>query len=221
MSLKVGNIFSSPLYTKVIDPVLYDKENIVNTLIENFSKDPNRNNWGESNMHMYIKDWDNPTFQKVNTVSLIPVYTNLFSYFLNYLSPKEEILFEFEIVNFNITNNVQGYMRPHTHLARKDCLFSAVHYLKTSKDSSILQFENPLIYNQYMDPEISKYINSKFNISNNYISSYNKFWEHYPLEDEIVIFPSYLRHSVVPYEQESIIKETKFRISSVINLYLK
>jgi hypothetical protein len=205
----------------MIDPVLYDKENIVNTLIENFSKNPSRNNWGDSNMHMYANDWNNPKFDTVNTVSLLPVYTNLFSNFLNNLNPENEIAFEYEIVNFNITNTVQGYMKSHAHLARNDCLFSAVHYLKTSIECSILQFKNPLIYNQYMDPEISKYVNSKFNNLNNFTSSYKEHWNYFPIQDEVVIFPSYLKHSVVPYNPKSVNKETNFRISSVINLYLK
>jgi hypothetical protein len=221
MNLKECSLFSSPLHTGVINPSLYDKENIVNTLIKNFSIDPKRNNWGDSNMHMYAKDWGNPKFQKVDTSSLHPIYTDLFSNFLNYLQPENEIVFEYDIVNFNITNSLTGYMMPHTHLARKDCLFSVVHYLKAGDRSSILQFENPLIYNQYIDPEISKYLNSKFSSSNNTISSYNKFWNYYPQEDDVIIFPSYLKHSVIPYQQKIDNQNSDFRISTVMNLYLK
>jgi hypothetical protein len=221
MDIRECSLFSSPLYIEVIHPHLYDKQDIVSTLVKNFSIDPRRNNWGDSNMHMYAKDWGNPKFQKVNTSQLQIVYEEVFSNFLKYLNPENNILFEYEIVNFNVTNSTDSYMLPHTHLARKDCFFSAVHYMKTHDKSSMLQFENPLIYNQYMDPEISRYINSKFNIANINISSYNKFWNHHPSEDEIVIFPSYLRHSVVPYQQESDNEKSNFRISSIINLYLK
>ena len=218
-------IFSSSLYKGKIDSNTYEKIKIINEITENYYIDPCRNNWGNKtlNMHMYVNDWNNSRFNKIDLTSLLPIYSQLFDQFIHSLNPLKTIDFNFKIANFTVTNKVNSVMPIHSHIDEKDCIFTAVHYLKTSPTSSVLVLENPLIYNQYMHSSIEEYMKSNFGEQNINYSPYSSFWCIKPVEDEIVIFPSYLKHSVRPIttENNSCNLNSEFRIAAVINLYLK
>jgi hypothetical protein len=217
-------IFSSSLYRGKIDSNIYEKVKIVNAITENYYIDPCRNNWDADthNMHMYYNDWDNVKFNKIDPSTLLPIYSQLFDQFLHSLNPLELIDFNFKIANFTVTNKVNSVMPTHSHSSEKNCIFTAVHYLKASHSSSVLLLENPLIYKHYMDDSIENYMRSKFGGQNINYSPYSNYWYIRPVEDEIVIFPSYLKHSVQPIVSEITSSNTnsEFRIAAVINLYL-
>ena len=64
-------IFGIPFYRTIVDPVLFNKQELVKVIEENYNKDKNRNNWdkdslSKSNLHHAYNDWFNEDFKKLN-----------------------------------------------------------------------------------------------------------------------------------------------------------
>ena len=75
----IDQIFGIPLYKSNIDPNSYDKESILNTILSNYEKSNDRNNWDnesyiKSKIHHSLCDEQNQNFEKPDFSSLRSVY---------------------------------------------------------------------------------------------------------------------------------------------------
>lgn len=106
--------------------------------------------------------------------------------------------------NYWININNKGHFNvPHVH---PFSLFSAVYYVKVPKNSGRLVFENPIQQHDFvMKPDTVDLFNL-FNAG---------YWYASPEENDLIIFPSWLRHWVEPNYTD------KNRISIAFNLEIK
>lgn len=201
--------------TKIhIDPSLYDKEEIIKTVYENYNKSPCRNVWDDtSNLHHYYDDWNNSKFSQVNLDRIKKVYNHVFQKFIDSITFKQDLKYEYKWNIENITvYNQEQFMQAHDHLG-DNCIYSAVHYISVSNNSAPITFINPLL----ALPEIEK--TSKFlNPQDPQNSTYFAEWNIKPKEDYMIVFPSYLRHKVIASKNNE--KDSKLRISVVSNIEL-
>lgn len=91
-------------------------------------------------------------------------------------------------ININRNGNLNAL---HDH---PNSILAAVYYVKVPQDSGHIQFVTPVeTYNQFVQPS--------------YISEYNNLnsstYNFYPQERQLVLFPSWLRHSVYPNETDT------------------
>ena len=210
--INLYNLFASPIYVVGIDPLSFDKKGIIKTIKENYKRSNLRNQWDNtSKLHHYYNDWDNKDFCKVNTDSLIPVYKNVYEDFLDRLNFKETINYKFDIANITVYKNKNDHMKQHNHM-EDNIVFAGVHYISVGKDSAKLSFCNPMSITTYLPGYIKNLRKDKF--PNNFENSYlHEFFDLEVLENQMIIFPSYLMHSV---KQE--VTSTKYRIAIATNL---
>ena len=216
MKEKIKSLFGIPIYQSSIDKKLYEKQKILKTILNNFKKSKIRSNWGKQSkgfvsnkLHHSNNDESNPMFTQPDYTSLIPLYTTKIKAFLESMSIKK-CSFKFEIVNY--TCMAKGHhMMGHIHT---DCDFSAVHYLKFDdkfQDSTV--FKNTNDYSKFINglfPQIEKtFISSE--IENSWIYQYFKITIK---EDDLIIFPAILEHSVPE------VKSNKTRVTIVLNIKL-
>jgi len=215
--METYDLFSSRVYKTKIDPSSYEKQSIVETLLKNYNKNPVRNRWDDiSETHHTLKDWDNKDYEKVDTSSLEPVYDNIVKEFINSVKWNCPITYNWFYANFAVNTK---FMREHDHFSIDEnghCLFSCIHYIKFDKNNhSTTQFVNPLPFVMFplLTNNISKSVSSK-EIEN---STYFNSWELNTNEEDFVIFPSWLKHTVLPNKKNS---DTP-RIVSVVNISVK
>jgi hypothetical protein len=206
-------LFASNLYTYSIDPSLYDKNKIIETVISNYNKNPDRNNWNPtSTLHHYYNDWDNKSFDTVDLSTLLPIYTSIFNNFIGLVSPGAE--YSFNIENITVCADNSHTMSLHDHIAGDGTIFACVHYLKCNDYSAELQVVNPNSFFIYPALDVEKSITRlDDNIHN---SGFFKEWAIKPVIDNLIIFPSYLKHKVVPQEKTGY----DFRIAIAINVVI-
>ena len=75
----IDQIFGIPVYKSSLDSNSYDKKGILNTILNNFEKSNDRNNWDnesyiKSKIHHSLCDESNQTFEKPDFSSLKSVY---------------------------------------------------------------------------------------------------------------------------------------------------
>jgi uncharacterized protein (TIGR02466 family) len=213
---KIKPLFGFPIYHSSIDKKLYDKQKILKTILSNFKKSQIRSNWSKwsegfasNKLHHSNSDELNTEFKQPNYNSLIPLYTSEIKAFLNSM-PIKKCSFKFNIVNY--TCMTEGHhMMGHIHT---NCDFSAVHYLQFDnkiKDPTV--FKNTNDYSKFICdvyPKIDKtFISSK--IENSWAYQYFKIETN---EDDLIIFPAMLEHSVPD------IKSDKTRVTIVFNIKL-
>ena len=83
-------------------------------------------------------------------------------------------------------NKYKDYNKAHVH---PNSIISGVYYVKVPKNSGSIVFENS------SDP--SKYLHPEDVIEFNEVNSSS--WEIKPKEDELLLFPSWLKHEVMPH----------------------
>lgn len=211
-------LFATNITEVYIDPSLYNKEEIVKTVYENYKKEPHRNLWDNtSDLHHHYNDWNNSKFSQPNLSKIKEVYNDVFNKFINSVSFEQN---SFLRCKWNITNitayNQEQFMSMHDHLL-DDCIYSVVHYISLSDNHSPIVFKNPLLALQYKHPIIENYskcLNSQ-DLQN---STYFDTWSIKPKEDSMIIFPSYLKHEV--RKSTSNKKDTSLRIAIVTNINL-
>jgi len=211
-------IFGFPCFIKNIDKNLYNKEEIIKDIEDNYNKNKTRNAWDkgnihESNLHHALNDWDNKDFKKINFDKLIPVYSDVFVEFFNNLKFKKKgIKFKFNIVNYTCLTSSQN-IRSHVH-GTSD--FSAVHYIKfDNKTHTPTLFENSNNYVNYAEnlrPNLNKILDETCVLN----SWYYKNILLQIKEDDICIVPGLLSHSVLKQTETE-----KKRITIVCNLILE
>ncbi len=213
----IENIFPSLLTTIKVDPTEYDKVGIVDRFIENYHRQPHRQNWGHSaNLHHYYKDWDNPQLPKPDLSSLIKIYAVIFENFINQLGIDLNFEWYFSIENISVHKEPYHFMTGHDHFEHGS-YYTAVHYLQTDINASAIELENPLACMLYLSEQYKNTNKKIFNDNKIAFSTYYKHWSIKPEEDSMIIFPSYIKHKVDPPGTTL----SKYRICVAINLYFK
>ena len=212
----IDQIFGIPLYKSSLDSNSYDKKSILNTILNNFGKSNERNNWDnesyiKSKIHHSLCDESNQTFEKPDFSSLKSVYESEIKKYLRMMN-YENLVFKFEIVNYTVMTK-DSQMSNHIHT---DCEFTSVHYLKfdsESTDSTL--FHNSHDYAKYLiaslSPSLSKVCDNK-SIQNSWMYQNFKIQTQ---EDDFIIFPAVLEHSVPRIENDG------ERVTIVANIHIK
>lgn len=208
------SLFPSCIYRYHIDPSKYDKEQIVNSVISNYEKSPERNYWSRgSNLHHYYNDWNNETYDKVDLSSVLNCYNGLVYSFLESLNLKNQVNWNYSIQNITVYKRPDHFMEEHDHYG-DDVVFSAVHYIKKNEKDSGLTFTNPLIVGQFPAIQTMKWAARNLDSSIEQNSAFFKEWTIQPKEDEMIIFPSYLKHKVI----QSGNTDSDYRIAIALNI---
>tara|TARA_R100001015_G_C4631620_1_gene194275 strand:- start:986 stop:1639 length:654 start_codon:yes stop_codon:yes gene_type:complete len=209
----VKQLFGFPVYHSSIDKKKYDK-NILKTILANFKKSKIRDNWNKNHnsftnnkIHHSNGDELNKIFKQPNYDSLIPIYTKEINSYFSTMATKD-FKYKFKIVNYTCMTK-DYHMKSHVHT---DCDFTAVHYLKFDKktqDSTV--FLNTNDYAKFIDILYPNTYNTflKNHLTNSWILKYCKILTK---EDDLIIFPAMMEHSVPA------IKSDKIRVTIVFNI---
>ena len=214
---KKHNLFSSPVYVTTIDPTSYKKEKFIKIIESNYKKDPHRNKWDiESDLHHNYNDEDNSLFKKYNFEdmfkSLHDQYNNVIVEYFKQMHFNKSVNYRWAVKNVTGMKETQ-YMKPHTHMefdGDRTTIAAAVHYLRYKEEHLPTMFETPLsfMYDEVICKEYRKVL------ENSHVENSNYYPQYYldVKEDEIHIFPSYLKH-YVPRQ-----KSDELRITVAINV---
>lgn len=212
----IDQIFGIPLYKSSIDSNSYDKKSILITILNNFEKSNERNNWDnesyiKSKIHHSLCDEKNQNFEKPDFSSLRSVYESEIKKYLRMMN-YQNLAFKFEIVNYTVMTK-DSQMSNHIHT---DCDFTTVHYLKFDNESfDSTLFHNSNDYAKYLipslSPSLSKVCDNK-SIQNSWMYQTFKISTQ---EDDFLIFPAVLEHSVPRIENDG------KRITVVANINVK
>ena len=123
----MNQLFGLPYSKFRIDPALYNKQQIVDSIESNYKIDSARNNWDadevySSRLHQSVNDFNNEKFSAVDFSTVIPLYQNYIQDFFNQLDLLEYATYRFRIVNYTCMSSGQ-FLKEHTHGSD----FSAVH----------------------------------------------------------------------------------------------
>ena len=208
------NLFTIPIVKVTIDPSLYNKTSIVETIEQNYHQSEYRNKWdNKSKLHNYYEDWDNNSFKQIDFSSLLPIYSNIFTDFVSKIPSKQKIQFEFEIVNVTVYRAAGDYMDIHHHMLQST-VFACVHYISVGENSSPLRLVNPSSVTKFLSPAILD-LCKKLDLQDTFNSFACEYFDINIKEDEMLIFPSFLLHGV---KQEK--TDKKLRIGIATNLSL-
>jgi len=203
-------LFGIPYYQTSIDPNSYDKENIVSTIKDNYKIDSNRNHYDDvSDFHNSYNDWENNTFVKPNFEKLIPIYTQqIQNFFDSLITCSSEVSFVYEIVNYTCMG-VNQFMNQHLHPSD----FVAVHYISFPKGSQPTTFHNLNDYAKYINPFLPiKHLKKLYSNSDINQSWLHEAWNPETNEDDFIITPGLLTHSVNKNNS------TDLRITIILNI---
>lgn len=190
--MAVDYMFGVPFYKSKVEEWQYEKQKIIGEIAHNYNVNPNRNSWdGVSELHHSYGDNQNEKFKPISYDSLIPLYKEHIEKFLNnYFT--ERVGYNFYVVNYTCFGRGQ-HMRVHNH---PNSCFSGIHYIKfNSSEHNPTQYMNPADWAFYTETFFTQ------DMRNPHINNTRHSWirENFSLaveEDDIVITPSTLRHSV-------------------------
>ena len=210
-----ANLFSCPIYKIRIDPNSYDKEEILKDIKYNKSLKNTRNdteqNFDNCDIHHSYNDFDNVNFRSINYEKLITVYSETFDNFFNTeIKTIKKFQFKFEIVNYVAMTEGQ-HLPSHFHMP---CDFSTIHYLNFKDDHELTCFENPADFAQYVRHLQQELVDilARDDTDNSYAFSNFEFSVE---EDDLIIFPSIINHSI--YSQ-GLTKEPRITVSTNIKI---
>jgi hypothetical protein len=214
------DLFSCPVYKTKINGSLYNKQELYESLEKNFLISPKRfspdTQYPISSFHTYHNDWENPKFQKVSFLELLPIYDEIIINFMNEVFANKKCEYEWHITNVNVGKD--GSMESHNHLIDKQYTtgYVMIHYMSFDKEK-----HSPTTFTNYSylkhNPnimEIGSYVDDTDPKNSFYFSNYSLTTE----EDDVIIFPHYLEHSVKPTNRDDI---DKLRIIVAINISVK
>jgi hypothetical protein len=213
------DLFPTTIWKQKIDPYSWNKNQFVETVYENYRRDPYRSAWtNDGTLHHCYSDWDNPKFLSYDLGRLMEIYGQIANQFVNSLPLNHRPRYNYVFVN--VTANRQGqYMGEHDHTDSNEemgCCYSCVHYVKLESHQPSTTFVNPLMVGQYEGT--LEYLRRHLDSSLPENSTYFPKWEVPTEEDEFVIFPSYLKHKVRgDWKQKS---PNELRITNVVNINL-
>lgn len=208
-------LFGFPVWKTKVNPELYNKQEIIDIIDNNYRKSPYRDDsWsGDPTLHHAYEDWNNAEFDVPDFNQLRSVYNNVAERFM--AENNINGTYFAEIVNYTVINNEQS-MRPHMHLGvTGDITFAAVHYMSFDPAAhSPLVFRNNNILSSIMQTsEFSKMIDLD-DTPFGYMTQSYKFQIE---EDDMIIFPSCLVHGIGP----SLSSSLKNRICIASNIHMR
>ena len=214
------NLFSPIFYKSIIDPLLYNKDELYLDLKHNYTLNNSRkveeaaaDYFPDTNFHVYYKDWDNLNYKKIDFTLLYNQYTRVIEEFLSTIGFNNNIEYKWYTVNINVAKN--GFLDEHDHNGSiqeyKDWphQFSLVHYFSLKPHHSTTTFLNPI----GACTGLGKKLDNTAIENSSYFQNFNLPM----LEDDIIIFPCYIRHRV----DESKITTDDLRITVAINIKIK
>ena len=212
------DLFPTRIFKFKIDPEVYNKEHLVDTLIKNYKLDPtrNRNNWDDtSELHHYYNDWNNTTYDDLPLSSLQQVYDNIIRELMEEIQTSKNVDYQWTLEN--VTVNAK-HMAAHDHVGFADggmqSVYSGIHYIKFNKDvHNSTMFLNPLTMSHINC--LTEGISQVLNPNSEENSSYYESWNLNVIEDDFIFFPAYLKHKVLSSISDD------YRITSVVNLRWK
>ena len=188
-------LFGLPVYRTKINSDEYNKQNIVETILENFNKKEERNVWSTDpwgkKIHQSLHDDSNPIFKIPDYSGVSKLYFESLKDFLKNLNINQDVRLNLQVINYTIAN-FQSIMEPHIHGASE---FSMIHYVKFDpKEHAPTTFLNP--YNFYGYNVRMEKLAKKMHL-NNLTNSWNvEEWTFNTEEDDLIIFPAVLKHMV-------------------------
>jgi hypothetical protein len=205
-------LFGLPILITSIDPVSYDKENILKIINKNYKKQKTRDKWCtntffKTDIHHSNKDEENKSFEKVNYTLLSKCYHKPIEKYLSKITNNKTIKYNFNIVNYTAIKH-NSYMRPHLH---KECNFSMVHYISFDKKEHFPTiFLNPYFFHELLpEKEKTEQILIEKNTESSWIADE---WKHDIEENDLIIFPSVLKHYVRNKDSK------KLRVTVAVNI---
>jgi hypothetical protein len=198
--IKLFFLFGLPFYKVNISSLIKkEKKKLINIITKNYNKNPIRNKWNEpgitkSTLHHSYGDENNKDFKQVDFQFLIPHYKKIIDSFCKDSNITDNYKYTFQIVNYTASKK-ETFMKPHLH---HSCNFSMIHYLNfNSKKHVSTVFHNPYYFNDLLPFSGSFKLFSNKDIRN--------LWHEAEvilntIEDDVVIFPSVLKHSVIQPE---------------------
>ena len=218
MKIEKKILFGLPIYSVKVNPNSYDKKSFLKIVNKNYSIDNYRNKFDDSksNLHHSYFDETNDKFIKVNykEIGLLDVYNKIFQdFFYITLKLKDNFLWKFTIENYTASMENQ-FLRPHNHLPH--CDFATVHYVQfDSTKHRRTEFFNHNDFSPYIGDIRKTLCNvlDKLEPNNSYLF---QNWSFDSVEDEMIIFPSCLKHEV-PKCENSV---DKLRVTISCNLTL-
>ena len=207
--MKTYSLFPTQVYKIKIDPSLYDKAGLIQKCIDKYEEKPYNNLWDDvSDLHHYHRDWMNAPDMK----SLGKSYGQAINKAM--ASINGDIRYRWKIINLAVNSK---YMKIHDHFYRRDGwqgIFGSTHYISyDSKQHTPTKFFNPLVFSQY-----SHNTNDVYNMLDKTDYDNSAYWPDISMdveEDDMIIFPSYLKHVV---EKGINNDTTKPRIIGVCNI---
>jgi uncharacterized protein (TIGR02466 family) len=213
MKNKIHQLFGFPIYRASLKKEKYNRNSIIKTVLKNYDKSKTRNNWDNSilessNIHHSLCDDNNTEYDVPDYSSLGSVYIKHTKKYIKQLNLNGNVKFSCSIVNYTCMTQSQR-MRRHLHI---DCDFSGVHYIKfDDKCNDSTLFENTLPHASYINKIIPGAL-KKFDNSNAMSSYLCRYFKYTTKEDDVIIFPALLEHSVPE------IKSDKPRITIAFNI---
>tara|TARA_A100001201_G_scaffold52183_3_gene51643 strand:- start:737 stop:1351 length:615 start_codon:yes stop_codon:yes gene_type:complete len=202
-------MFNLPVNTYSIDPITYDKDEIISCIEKNYELDPSRNavpNLGS--LHQSLCD-PNDKFKNPNYEQVSHLYAKSIEQYLADIN-LTGCQYRFYVANYTCISEHTN-MRSHFHTESD---FAAVHYIQfDDKVHSPTRFNNPCSWNEYAQfirPNLYKFLSMDMEHSWFY-----DWWECIVKEDDIVFFPSMLKHEI-PTQKKS----DKNRITVSLNIEL-
>jgi hypothetical protein len=213
--IKIDNLFGLPIFRTKIDPNLYDKKEIIESISKNYEKDSKRNRWDKnSNLHQNYGDYKNPNFIEVNFKSLFPIYHDVVYSFLDEIKFKSqiELTCKIDLVNYTCTKSEQ-FMLEHNHLPY---VFSAIHYIKfNNNEHSSTKFHSPTKYGEFTKQLFPETFLKKIDFTYFSNSWLYHDWKIDTEEDDFIMFPAILAHSIPTQISDEL------RITSVMNIFIE
>jgi Putative 2OG-Fe(II) oxygenase len=204
-------LFSSPLWKVKIPPDSYNKKEILDIIEYNYNLQPNRNAVNtsiESNGHNYYRDWNNKNFKELPLDKLYTVYSDLTKEFIQKMEFNQPINYGLVILNLYASRSNQN-LKMHDH---QDTFYSSIHYLNLKKGHALTRFYNPSIIGQY-DSTVDHTKKLVANTIGN--SNYFNHWALKVEEDDLVFFPSYLKHDALETHE---VDDLRVTIATTIEL---
>ena len=178
--IKVNNLFSVPVFHYKLKNYKETNKELLNYILELQKNDKT------GNTHSNIGGWHSQNFDIVNQGPPINFLNKIKDYLKHilsnefgwkYIPNKQRIVAMWAIINKKNSFNVM-----HNH---QNCYFSSAYYVRKPKNSGDITFFDPKAAKTYRFPKIEKY--TEYSANTITIK---------PEEGDLLIFPSYLYHSV-------------------------
>jgi len=198
-------LFPTCVFRTSINALTYDKEQLVADMMFNYNKTPQYNKWDDESITHHIYASSDTDFHamgmkavKADKYGLIKIYDSVVEQFFRELNHLGNIEYFWDVQNISI--NTQ-YMREHHHydidFDRKQNgfpFYSFVHYISFNQSvHGETVFVNPTTAMSY---DFLTPLSKHFDNQNCDASVYFSDWVLNVKEDEIVFFPSFLKHRV-------------------------